>query len=158
MASILCVEDEVSLRQDIAEELTEAGHTVHEAADGAAGLARIVSDRPDLVISDITMPEMNGYEMVNAVRENHPDLADIPIIFLSALAHDGDVVEGLKRGADDYLTKPVDFDLMIAKVEAQLRQAERMRRRKEEELADLVKAFESISADDFGDSGDVIWK
>lgn len=158
MASILCIEDEASLRQDIAEELAEAGHTVREAADGAAGYERIVSQPPDLVICDVTMPGMNGYEMVAAVRENHPDLADIPIIFLSALANDSDVIEGLKRGADDYLTKPVDFDLMIAKVEAQLRQAERMRKRKEEEVASLVRAFESISADDSDDSGDLIWK
>ncbi len=153
MATILCIEDENTLRGDIAEELEEAGHEVLQAADGAAGLEIILSKFPDLVISDITMPAMNGFDVLMKVRAEHPELANMPVIFLSALAGRSDVVEGLKQGADEYLTKPVDFTLLTAKVDALLRHAERARKKKERDAAEQVRAYESrtgkkISPDD----------
>lgn len=158
MARILCIEDEIALLEDIAEELSEAGHDVMKASDGAEGLRMILTARPDLVISDITMPGLSGYEIVNEVREKHPSLAEIPIIFLSALANNDDVIAGLKGGADDYLTKPIDFDMLVTRVEARLRQAERMLRKKERDAARLVRSFEAISGGATSLSDDIIWR
>ena len=155
MATILCIEDEATLRGDIAEELEESGHEVLQAADGAAGLELIVTRYPDLVISDITMPAMSGFDVLMKVRAEHPDLANMPVIFLSALASQNDVVEGLKQGADEYLTKPIDFALLAAKVEALLRQAERVRQKKEEAV-EKVKAYESRTGNKINPD-DIFW-
>lgn len=156
MATILCIEDEATLRSDIAEELEEAGHEVLQAADGAAGLETILSQYPDLVISDITMPVMNGFEMLNKVRAERPDLANMPVIFLSALANRDDVLQGLKEGADEYLTKPIDFTLLAVKVEALLRQTDRVCKKKQEEAVEQVKAFESRTGKKIGED-EVFW-
>ena len=126
MTTILCIEDEVVLREDIAEELEDAGYDVHQAGDGNEGLEMILKLEPDLVICDITMPHMNGHELVKTLRENHPQCADTPFIFLSALADRHDILEGLNLGADDYLTKPIDFDLLLGKIKSSHRQVERM--------------------------------
>ena len=156
MATILCIEDEATLRGDIAEELEEAGHKVLQAADGAAGLEIILTQYPDLVISDISMPVMNGFDLLKKVRAERPDLANMPVIFLSALANRDDVVQGLKQGADEYLTKPIDFTLLAAKVEALLRQSERVRQKKEEEATEQVKEYESRTGQKIS-SDEVFW-
>ena len=156
MATILCIEDEATLRGDIAEELEEAGHEVLQAADGAAGLEIILTRYPDLVISDITMPAMDGFEVLKKVRAARPDFANMPVIFLSALANRDDVLRGLKEGADEYLTKPIDFTLLAVKVEALLRQTERAREKKKEEAVAQVKKYESRTGRKIGDD-EVFW-
>ena len=87
---ILCVEDEADIRGDITEELRDAGYETVEAANGREGLQAMTEHKPDLVLCDITMPVMNGYEMLTALRDDHPDFADLPFVFLSALAGPGD--------------------------------------------------------------------
>jgi DNA-binding response OmpR family regulator len=139
---ILVVEDEELIRRDIAEELESENFEVIQACDGDEGLSTIIADKPDLVLSDITMPKMNGHEMLLALRENHPDLADIPFVFLSALADRQDILHGKVLGADDYLTKPIDFEMMIATVNARLRQVKRMEERKQ---AQFVKLYDALS-------------
>lgn len=124
---ILCVEDEDQLRRDIADELVEAGHEVIEAADGETALAILAQSRPDLILCDISMPGCNGYAVLEAVQARGPDYADIPFVFLSALADPRQIVHGKRIGADDYLVKPIDYDLLLATVEARLRQVERIR-------------------------------
>jgi DNA-binding response OmpR family regulator len=156
MATILCIEDEATLRGDIAEELEEAGYEVLQAADGAAGLEIILSQYPDLVISDITMPAMDGFEVLKRVRAERPDLANMPVIFLSALANRDDVLQGLKEGADEYLTKPIDFTLLAVKVEALLRQTERVREKKKQEAVAQVKAYETRTGKKIGED-EVFW-
>src|SRR5690554_486244 len=89
---ILCVEDEAALRRDMAEELDEAGYSVIEAANGTEALARLDAVRPDLILCDINMPDSNGYQVLEALRERHPDYADIPFVFLTALADPREVV------------------------------------------------------------------
>jgi|GEM_PF-2587391 len=121
MVKILCIEDEDTIRQDIVEELTEAGHNCFEASDGVLGLQAIYDHRPDLVLCDINMPKMDGRELLKELRTNHPDLASIPFIFLSAAGKQEDVISGLGLGADDYLTKPIDYDLLMAKMMSSLR-------------------------------------
>jgi len=141
MAKILCVEDERFLREDLAEELIDAGHEVLQACDGREGLDMIVEHKPDLVVSDITMPNMSGTELIVRLRSDFPQLADMPVIFLSALADRNDVLDGVKMGADDYLTKPIDYELLIAKIKAALRQTGRMVAKKEKEQVKLYKSL-----------------
>ena len=126
-ATILCIDDETLLREDIVEELEDEGYKVLQASDGHEGLKQILSHRPDLVICDITMPRKNGYELLKEVRGEHGISAEMPFIFLSALADKEHVVAGLKLGADNFMTKPVDFDVLLVKVKACLRQVDRIR-------------------------------
>ncbi len=126
-ATILCIDDETLLREDIVEELEDEGYKVLQASDGHEGLKLILSHRPDLVICDITMPRKNGYELLKEVRGEHGISAEMPFIFLSALADKEHVVAGLKLGADNFMTKPVDFDVLRVKVKACLRQVDRIR-------------------------------
>jgi class 3 adenylate cyclase len=135
LALILCIEDEEPLRRLITAELRDAGYETIEAADGRAGLAAIREHQPDLVLCDVNMPGMNGYELLSQLRDNHPHLAEAPFVFLSALADRRDVIAGKRLGADDYLTKPVDIEVLIATVEARLMQVERLERRFDAERA-----------------------
>ncbi len=141
MATILCVEDEPDLRADLAEELEYLGHTVLLAEDGVTGLEKVVAHHPDLVISDITMPRMNGFEFLEKLRAEHPELAEMPFLFLSALSDRKDVLAGIRKGGDDYLTKPVDFDMLAARVGSALRLSMRFRERKTTEQIKLYKAL-----------------
>ncbi len=126
MAMILCVEDEPDIRHDIVEELQDAGFATIEAANGEVGLLEIRKHKPDLVLCDIAMPVMSGFELLVAVKENQAELSGIPFIFLSALANQEDIVKGKRLGADDYLVKPIDFDLLLVTVESRLRQVKKL--------------------------------
>ncbi len=117
MITVLCVEDEKAVRDLIVEELTDAGLRTLEAENGRHGLEMILKHRPDIVISDITMPEMDGTQLLAEVQINHPELSNMPFIFLTALADREKMLEGLRAGADNYLTKPVDFDVLMAKIQ-----------------------------------------
>ena len=125
-ATILCVEDEADLRVDICEELEAAGYRVLEAGNGREALQILGEERPDLVLCDITMPAMSGLDLLRQVRMNSA-LADLPFIFLTALAGRRDIIAGKEAGVDDYLTKPIDFDLMLITVAARLDQVARIK-------------------------------
>lgn len=124
---ILCVEDEDQLRRDIADELAEAGYGVIEAASGAEAIERLGQARPDLVLCDISMPGLSGHDVLAALHDKGPAHAEIPFVFLSALADPRQVADGKRRGADDYLVKPIDYDLLLATIAARLRQIDRIR-------------------------------
>jgi DNA-binding response OmpR family regulator len=117
MITVLCVEDERAVRTLIVEELNDAGIRTLEAENGRQGLEMILKYRPDIVISDITMPEMDGTQLLAEVQINHPELSNMPFIFLTALADKEKMLEGLRAGADNYLTKPIDFDVLLAKIQ-----------------------------------------
>lgn len=125
-ASILCVEDEEDLRTDICEELEAAGYQVDEAKDGQQALEALRERRFDLVLCDITMPRMSGLELLRRVRQE-PALGDLPFVFLTALAGREDIIAGKEAGVDDYLTKPIDFDLMLITIAARLDQVARIK-------------------------------
>jgi DNA-binding response OmpR family regulator len=144
MAKIVFIEDEAQIRQDIAETLELAGHQVIQAANGVQGLAAILSEQPDLTISDISMPEMNGHELLCEIRENHPALGDMPIMFLTARADREDQIVGRSLGADEYLTKPVDFELMLAAINSRLRLVQRMHQRQFHMLVTLCRAISGV--------------
>jgi DNA-binding NarL/FixJ family response regulator len=122
---ILCCEDEAALRRDIADELVEAGYRVCEAADGVAAWEAISVQRPDMILCDITMPRLGGHGLLERLLRERPDLADVPFLFLTALSAPRDVIEGKRAGADDYLVKPIDYDLLLATIAARLRQVAR---------------------------------
>ncbi|MDR6759241.1 DNA-binding NarL/FixJ family response regulator [Mycoplana sp. BE70] len=125
--TILCVEDETDLRSDIVEELVSAGYRVIEAGNGREALLELEAARPDLILCDITMPELGGYELMARLRADRPDLAEVPFVFLTALADRVEVLNGKNAGADDYLVKPVDFDDLLATIKSRLRLVDRIR-------------------------------
>lgn len=124
---ILCIEDEPSLRDDIAAELCEAGYEVIQAADARVALERLDDRRPDLILCDIVMPGMDGRALLAHLRSARPELDGIPFVFLTALSSREQMIEGRRAGADDYLTKPIDYDLLRAIVAARLDQVARLR-------------------------------
>ncbi|PCD76871.1 response regulator [Pseudothioclava arenosa] len=124
---ILVCEDEASLREDIAAELHEAGYEVVRAVDGVQAKALLDDTRPDLILCDICMPGLDGPGLMAHVRTHRPDLADVPFLFLTALGARTDILAGKRAGADDYLVKPVDYEVMLATIAAHLRQVERVR-------------------------------
>ncbi len=150
-AKILCIEDEPELRETIVEELNDVGYETIQADNGRTGLAAITANHPDLVLCDINMPEMDGTQLLQNLRVNHPDLADMPFIFLTALADRSAVLNGKKLGADDYLTKPIDFELLIATVEARLGQVRRMGAKTEQQLVKLYRTVSGGAAPDTGE-------
>lgn len=144
---ILCIDDEEAIRQDVADELRDAGYEVVEAGDGSEGLEVIVDRRPDLVVSDLTMPRMDGHELLRRLRNDHPDFLTLPFIFLTAMSDKAHILEGKKLGADDYLTKPIDFDLLLVTIEARLNQVQRMNAQRDEQL---VKLYQNLNTPPVG--------
>jgi len=127
MSTILCIDEEEQVRNIIVDELGELGHEVLSTNDGLNGLKLIHENKPDLVICEITMPGMGGFELMNEIRKKYTLLAMMPFIFLSAFSDEKHILAGLKMGADHYLTKPVDNELLKATVEASLRQMARIK-------------------------------
>lgn len=117
MTTILCIEDESDIRQLIAEELSDIGFGVLEAGNGRQGLEILLEKRPDMVICDISMPVMDGHQLLAEIQRNHPELSHIPFIFLTALTDMNTLVASMEGGAIDHLTKPIDFDVLIAKIQ-----------------------------------------
>ncbi len=145
--AILCIEDEDHLRQDLIEELSAAGYAAFGASDGREALAVLESKKPDLILCDISMPHLDGFTFLDTVRANRPDLADVPLVFLTALDQRQSVIAGKLAGADDYLVKPIDYDLLLATIKARLGQVERMDQKAERNIAALRKALSSPAAE-----------
>ncbi len=118
-ARILLVEDDPSIREVTAIGLGAAGFEVVTAADGVEGLDRFRADPFDLVLLDVMLPRLDGYEVCRQIRKT----STVPIVMLTARADTMDVVVGLEAGADDYVRKPFDLPELIARVRAALRRA-----------------------------------
>ena len=117
-ASILIIEDDPALLRGLTDNFRGQGYDVRTATDGNAGLAAGLGEPPDLVLLDIMLPKLNGYEICRRVREQKLDL---PIIMLTAKGQEEEIVRGLELGADDYVTKPFSIRELIARVKALLR-------------------------------------
>ncbi|MBL8058061.1 MAG: response regulator [Anaerolineales bacterium] len=115
MAKILVAEDERDIRDLIAFTLQFAGYTVVTANNGEEGLALARQEVPDLILSDVRMPKMTGYEMCRQIKAE-PRTAHVPVVFLSAKGQDQEVQSGLAAGATEYLLKPFAPDQLLAKV------------------------------------------
>jgi DNA-binding NarL/FixJ family response regulator len=120
MSTILVVEDEPRTRANLVTILEMEGYRVLSAADGRAGLERARLERPDVILCDVMMPGLDGYAVLQALRDD-PATAAIPFIFLTAKGERVDVRAGMDRGADDYLTKPASATDLLSAVAARLR-------------------------------------
>lgn len=116
-AQVLVVDDDDDLREMVAKLLVRAGMGTIEAPNGPEGLRKFFAARPDLVVLDVAMPAMDGFEVLERIR----DLSDVPVLLLTARGIEMDKVRGLKSGADDYVTKPFGRQELIARVESLLR-------------------------------------
>ena len=119
-SKILCIEDDRETAALIAEELTDRGYEVFVAHDGQEGFADILRRTPDLVLCDISMPVMSGFEVLERLTAIMPRFGNMPFVFLTALTDRENELKGRQLGADDYVTKPIDFDLLGAIVAARL--------------------------------------
>lgn len=117
--SILVVEDERTLLKVLRYNLEKAGYRVREASDGPAALAAARRERPDLVVLDVMLPALDGFEVCKALRRD----GEVPIVFLTARKSELDRVLGLELGADDYITKPFSVRELLARVKAILKRS-----------------------------------
>jgi DNA-binding response OmpR family regulator len=116
---ILVIEDDDNIRELISELLRRIGYDVEQAAGGRAGLRALHASPPDLVLLDVSMPEFDGWQTLERIR----DLSDVPVIMLTGHDAELDRVRGLQAGADDYVTKPFGRQELVARVHALLRRA-----------------------------------
>jgi signal transduction histidine kinase len=135
-ASILVVEDDELMSEGISDILSLEGYHVETAPNGRAALSKMQAFAPDLVLSDIMMPEMNGHEFCALVRAN-PIWRTLPFIFLTALGQQVDQRRGLELGADDYLAKPFEPDDLLVAVRSRLKRAADHREAADAALSDL---------------------
>src|SRR5215471_7446084 len=131
---ILCIEDDRETAALIAEELVDRGYAVTIAHNGREGLAAILKTMPDLVLSDISMPLMSGFELLERLIALAPRFAKMPFVFLTALSDRDNVLKGRQLGADDYVSKPIDFDMLETIIAARLARVART-----ETLSQLVE-------------------
>jgi DNA-binding NarL/FixJ family response regulator len=117
---ILCIEDDRETAELIVEELTDRGFDAIVAYSGHEGFVAIIKHRPDLVLCDINMPIMSGFEVLERLTEIAPQFGHIPFVFLTAMADRENELRGRRLGADDYVTKPVDFDVLNTIINARL--------------------------------------
>ena len=143
-ATILIVDDDDSIRSLLRQELTDGGYLIEEAKNGKDALESIRNHQPDLIILDVMMPEMNGFE-VASILKNDPKTLDIPIIILSVVQ---DKARGYRIGVDRYLTKPIDTSQLFTEVGVLLEQG---KSRKKVMIVDedqaAVKTFDRCIAD-----------
>ena len=137
-ARVLVIDDDGDVRALVAGLLDRAGYEVNEASDGRDGLRSVFSDRPDLVLLDVTMPGLDGWATLERIRE----LTDVPVLMLTARSEELEKVRGLKAGADDYMTKPFGRQELLARMEALLR-----RKRTAQEELPTVYADDAITVE-----------
>ena len=117
MTSILVIEDDPSIRTALEQGLAERGHSVQTAATGVAGLEALLGDRPDLVLLDLGLPDVDGLTVIGMIRA----AGSVPVIVLTAVDDDPTMDAALDAGADDYVVKPFGFDQVSARVRAVMR-------------------------------------
>jgi DNA-binding response OmpR family regulator len=120
MHSLLFIEDDTAIRTALRLALEDEGYTVHEAKDGVDGLAKFSELNPDLVLLDLRLPDISGFEVCRQLRQH----SIVPIIMVTAQTDTHDLVAGLEAGADDYVTKPVVAKELAARIRAALRRTQ----------------------------------
>jgi len=120
ICKVLIVEDTLAIREEIYDILVMEGYNVFQAENGKTGFEMALKKNPDLIISDILMPELNGFEMFDKLQKDSKT-ASIPLIFLSAKAEKEDIRTGMNLGAEDYLTKPIHVDDLVNAVKNKIK-------------------------------------
>ena len=123
MQTILVIDDNTQIRENTVEILSLAGYNTHAAENGKAGVETAIKEKPDLIVCDIMMPELDGYGVLHLLKKN-PGTEQIPFIFLTAKAERGDFRKGMEMGADDYVTKPFDDIELLNAIETRLKKLE----------------------------------
>ena len=126
---VLVADDDAWILRMVATVLEKRGYSVETAVDGEDALARALARAPDLLITDVMMPKIDGWSLVRQLR-SHPELAMLPVIFLTALSSEDDRIRGFRLGADDYVTKPFRFEELDLRVAKTLRRTRRPCRRR----------------------------
>lgn len=135
--NILIVEDDMAIREMMAFSLKREGFEAIKAASGHEALEQLNQNRPNLIIIDWGLPDMNGIDLIDMVRRDDV-VKDVPIIMLTARSEEQDKIKGLERGADDYLTKPASMLELMARIRAQLRRSKGFEIEKKLEYKDIV--------------------
>jgi DNA-binding response OmpR family regulator len=117
---ILCIDDDRETAGLIAEELVDRGFRISMAFDGEEGFQAIVAQQPDLVLVDITMPVLSGFDLLERLTATAPRFSSMPFLYLTALSDRANELKGRQLGADDYITKPVDFEILTSIIQARL--------------------------------------
>jgi len=138
MQTVLVIEDEVHMRNSISQVLDFAGYETLVAPDGSKGVEVARQRIPDLIISDLVMPKLDGYGVLKMLREN-VQTAMIPVILLTSLPPKNSMRQGMELGADDYIRKPVEADELVAAVNAQIKKRERLAQTQDIKLDALVR-------------------
>jgi len=130
MKKILVIEDDSGIREGICQILETEGFMVESAPDGNSGVEKAISLQPDIILCDVVMPGMDGYEVISRLREN--TLTDtIPFVFLTGKSEPDDIRRGMNLGADDYLYKPFSADELLSAIQLRLKKNEALRQRSE---------------------------
>ena len=120
--NILVVEDDLDIRELISFNLVNEGHQVLEANDGEVGIDKARNNNPDLILLDLMLPGIQGLDVCRIIKSDQ-ETKEIPIIMVTALGQEEDIVKGLETGADDYITKPFSIKVLIARVNAVLKRS-----------------------------------
>ena len=146
---ILIVEDEVAIREGLIDVFVYHGYEVDSSADGAEGLAKAITGKFDLILLDVMLPSLNGFEICNQIRQQDREQA---IIMLTAKSGDEDIIEGLSLGADDYVAKPFSVAQLVLRVQSVLRRSHKVANQNQQiQLAeDIVIDCQNLS----GNKGD----
>ncbi len=136
---ILVVEDDPEVRQLLEKIFQKAGADVHLAVDGSAGVRKFFLEKPELVLLDVMMPEMDGFEACKRIRQ----VSNVPVIMLTSLDSDDEIIRGLESGADDFITKPFSSNVLVARVKSLIRRLELP----QEDRAGLLYSDERLTID-----------
>lgn len=140
MSTVLVIEDEQSVRENLVELLEAEGYSTLSAKDGEEGAAAIWSNRPDLVLCDVRMPRLDGFGLLARISQDS-DVASIPFIFLTARSDRGDLRTGMELGADDYITKPFTRSEILNAVRSRLEKRQALENRLHQKMAELRRSI-----------------
>ncbi len=126
MEKILIVEDEMNIRESLGEIFNLAGYQVELASNGKEGYESIMNEKPDLVICDVSMPELDGFELLGAINQRMKDEVVPPFLFLTAKVEPQDIRQGMSLGADDYILKPFDHTHLLEVVRMRLEKRKKL--------------------------------
>lgn len=140
MAKIVFCEDEALLQKLVHLFLRTTTHELYIASDGLEGLTLIEREHPDLILTDISMPRCDGFQLADAVK-NRPHLAAIPLLFVTAFAQRTDIEEGMRHGAVGYLLKPFSAADLLAAIETALRPSGRCGTGESNETTSIIKIY-----------------
>lgn len=150
MKKILVIEDDEHIRENVAEILALSGYEAITAENGKKGIEKSLSEVPDLILCDITMPDLDGYGTL-AILNKHPQTASIPFIYLTAKSEKEDFRKGMSLGADDYIVKPFDDVTLLSTIEARLRKNDLLKKASDPQNGSLdhfineARAIEALS-------------